>query len=77
MAAMFRAFGWMFVALGILIFLFCAFMALGRSPHDFEGMMVGAAIGGILVVALPTFVVGVVMVGFANRKLRSERDADA
>ena len=63
-----RALGWIAVTAGILIFGVCAAMILSRSPDDFEGMLTGAAIGGIVLIALPTFVAGVVVLGFASKK---------
>ena len=62
-----RAIGWVVVAAGALICLLCILMLFNRSPADFEGTIVGAAIGGILVVGLPTFVVGLLIVSFAKR----------
>jgi len=43
-------------------------MLFNRSPADFEGTIVGAAIGGIVIVGLPTLVVGVFIVSFARRE---------
>jgi hypothetical protein len=62
-----RVVGWLVVTAGALICLLCVLMLFNRSPADFEGTIVGAAIGGILVIGLPTLVVGLLIVSFARR----------
>ena len=63
--------GWITVTAGAGIALICVGMLLNRSPSDTEGMIVGAAIGTIVLVGLPTFVAGLTLVAFANRKAKS------
>lgn len=60
--------GWLAVAAGSSMFMLCLLMLFNRSPHDFEGMIIGAAIQIIVVVALPVFVIGLMLVAFGARK---------
>lgn len=60
--------GWLAVAAGSLVFLLCLVMLFNRSPGDFEGLGITAAIGVMVVVALPTIIIGLMLVSFAGRK---------
>ena len=62
-----RMIGWIVVIAGAMICLMCILMFFNRSPADFEGTIVGAALGGILVIGLPTFFVGLLLVSFTKR----------
>ena len=68
---LFRVIGWLVVVTGIAIGVVCVAMLLGRSPTDTEGMIVGAALGTIVLIALPTFVAGLVILSFTNGKAKS------
>jgi len=63
-----RVIGWLAVAAGIGVVVICVAMLFGRSPADNEGMIVGAALGTIVLIALPTFVVGTLVLAFTNGK---------
>jgi hypothetical protein len=63
-----RVIGWLAVVAGVGVVIICVAMLFGRSPADNEGMIVGAALGTIVLIALPTFVVGTLILAFTNCK---------
>ena len=65
---LFRLIGLLAVTAAVAIVIICVAMLFGRSPADAEGMIVGAALGTIVLIALPTFVVGTLILAFTNGK---------
>ena len=66
MVRLIRVIGWLAVAAGAGVAIVCVALLLGRSSADNEGMIMGAALGTLVLISLPTFLVGTLILGFAN-----------
>ena len=75
LAKLLRVLGGMTATAGILVCLSCVAMLLGRSPADSEGMIVGAAIGTVIIVGLPLFMAGVFLLSFARSRTGNDGGA--